>query len=215
MIDVTAILGLGRASAGGGYAVTDVNMSSADVTKVRGNEIDYPMNAQTPVSEDGVDHDHDLFVLLLDPPLTITGWTDPLTGLVHTDWAFGFEDAFIREPHVSYLRCALAGYGPGPGPDVSGHYHPEIYDTDHSCQQNPSLWMPGLPAYDNNSANNNGFLPRLTYADYVRNSKSGFILECPSGSSPASFTLYDGGLGSALRSTRHQRDIKRGHHGNL
>jgi hypothetical protein len=155
-----------------GWTQTSTDGSKMEITKET-DEI-FPVPA---VGGDGIDHDYDTFVLFLNPVVTMSTWQDPVNlqnggPAVHAQWSIGTGGyaARRRYVHVSYLRCALAGIGPGAGPP----YDPATYDDDGKCAQaladasqqgTQSLFlMPLAGNIDAHAAD--GFLPGVTNADY-------------------------------------------------
>lgn len=147
------------ASLSGGFSVTNTSGSSVTIQHGVSTNIQWPNPG--PVSGDGIFHDNNVFKVLLNPSVAISTWSDSATGNNYAKWTMGIHgpSAKPQDVQVSYLRCALAGRGPGPG----GPYNPALYDPSGSCDTNTALRMPG-PL---NASSATGFLPGLTNADYV------------------------------------------------
>jgi hypothetical protein len=149
-------------SISGGYSETSASGSSVTISKATNNVLTWP--SPGPAGPDGINHDLDQFLILLNPAVAISGWHDPITGQNHAQWSLGTKNGApmrIQRVQVSYLRCALAGIGPRPGNSGNGG-GPSIYDPTGSCSANPYLQMQGPP----NASASNGWLPGLTYDDY-------------------------------------------------
>lgn len=152
---------LGALGAGASYSQTLASGSSVTISKKADHLVKWPDPG--PVGPDGINHDYDQFLVLLNPAVAISGWHDPVTGQNHVQWSFGTKNGQamrIKRVQVSYLRCALAGIGPRPGNSGDGG-NPSMYDPG-SCLANPFLQMPA-PA---DASAPNGWLPGLTYDDY-------------------------------------------------
>lgn len=148
---------------GGSFEQTTTDSKDITTKKVSTHTIKYPDSGS--VGNDGINHDLDIFYLLVNPSVAIGGWHDPVTGQNHAQWSLGTKggaSARVQKVQVSYLRCALAGVGPRPG--GAGNGGPN-YDPTGSCSD-PSthLLMPGQP--DEDASGPNGYLPGLTYEDY-------------------------------------------------
>ncbi len=149
-----------------GYDETSTNEDEVEVKKTSSASLDYPGSGS--VGGDGVNHDFDIFYLIVNPSVAVSGWHDPVTGQNHAQWSLGTKNgapAVPRRVEVAQLRCALAGVGPRPGgASNTGVNDGTNYDPTGSCQTNPHLWMTGAPNED--ASGPNGFLPGLTYDDY-------------------------------------------------
>lgn len=144
--------GVGSVKGSLGFSATSTKGSSLTISKTKTIEL----SNSGAVSNDGVDHDFDLFYVLVNPRVA---WVPRFSSKHALQWSLGVRDAaaVIQKVQVSYLRCALAGVGPGPG----GPYDYLKYGG-ASCEANPKLQMPG--PMDASSAK--GFLPGMKNEDY-------------------------------------------------
>jgi hypothetical protein len=145
----------------GGVSQTSTTGSSVTILHAISDQMTWPKSG--PAGPDGINHDYDLFFILLNPAVAMTGWHDPINGQNHVQWSLGTKNsapARIQHVQVSHLRCALAGIGPRPGATGNGGGN---YDPTGSCSANPFLQMPGPEA---DASAPNGWLPGLTYDDY-------------------------------------------------
>ena len=120
--DVTLTATLGSAKEGDitpfsgslsyGWTGSNTSGSSETITKTSSSTLTLPAGGG-PVSGDGITHEQDQLVTLLNPGAIYANWEDPSTSHQYVAWTMGFTGGspVTQNLSVSWLRCALIATG--------------------------------------------------------------------------------------------------------